>query len=305
MVALLRRAADQAGLIGEHMLVSALLGAAARLVDPGETAALIALHTARHAALYSAGRLDDADEEYRAIQELRPTALERADAAALQVHSLTHRSRFAEAVALGAEILRQLGLAVPATDRFGDDLERQFGHLYRWLDHTDDADELAPARDHRPDAAGHARLINAMLPAAYLSLTPRARLAGLEALRIWLEHGPAAALVGPVSHTAFAAVALRGDYAAGSRALRRTLALGEARGYEPGTSQARFIFAMLACWSGRSRTGSKRLNWHARGCSPEAIWPTPPTHITRRCASCWTVPPRWTPSPPRCRRGWP
>ena len=55
----------------------------------------------------------------------------------------------------------------------------------------------------------------------------------LEALRIWLEHGPARTLVGPASHAAFAAVALRGDYAAGYRALRRILALGEARGYEP------------------------------------------------------------------------
>ena len=43
-------------------------------------------------------------------------------------------------------------------------------------------------------------------------------------------------------------MALRGDYAAGYRAMRRILALGEARGYEPETSQARFLFAVLACW---------------------------------------------------------
>ena len=43
-------------------------------------------------------------------------------------------------------------------------------------------------------------------------------------------------------------MALRGDYAAGYRAMRRILALGEARGYEPDTSQARFLFALLACW---------------------------------------------------------
>ena len=43
-------------------------------------------------------------------------------------------------------------------------------------------------------------------------------------------------------------MALRGDYAAGYRALRRILALGEARGYEPDTSQARFLFALLGCW---------------------------------------------------------
>ena len=37
VVGLLRRAADQAGLIGDYALVSALLGAAVRLVDPAET----------------------------------------------------------------------------------------------------------------------------------------------------------------------------------------------------------------------------------------------------------------------------
>ena len=70
----------------------------------------------------------------------------------------------------------------------------------------------------------------------------------LEALRILLEHGPARTLLGPAGNAAFDAVALRGDYAAGYRALRRILALGEARGYEPETSQARFRFAVLGWW---------------------------------------------------------
>ena len=72
---LLRRAADQARLIGDHVLVDALLGAALQLADPDETATLVALRTARHAALYSMGRLDEADEEYRTIETLCPTAL--------------------------------------------------------------------------------------------------------------------------------------------------------------------------------------------------------------------------------------
>ena len=38
-------------------------------------------------------------------------------------------------------------------------------------------------------------------------------------------------------------MALRGDHVAAHRALRRALALGEARGYEPETSEARFRFA--------------------------------------------------------------
>ena len=42
---------------------------------------------------------------------------------------------------------------------------------------------------------------------------------------------------------------LRGDFAAGYRAAQRILALSEARGYEPGTSQARGMFAVLSCWA--------------------------------------------------------
>ena len=45
-----------------------------------------------------------------------------------------------------------------------------------------------------------------------------------------------------------AAVMLRGDYAAGYRVVRRIVAVGEARGYEPGTSQARYLSAVMACW---------------------------------------------------------
>ena len=40
----------------------------------------------------------------------------------------------------------------------------------------------------------------------------------------------------------------RGDYAAAYRAVRRILTLGEARGYEPDTSHARFLFSVLCSW---------------------------------------------------------
>ena len=70
----------------------------------------------------------------------------------------------------------------------------------------------------------------------------------LEALRIWIEHGPGPTLVGPAGHAAYHAGPQRGDYAAGYRALQRIVALGEARGYEPGTSQARYMFAAISCW---------------------------------------------------------
>ena len=121
---------------------------------------------------------------------------------------------------------------------------------YQWLDHTEAADDLARPDLTDPTLLAASGLINATLTAAYFAGDPATvTWLGLEALRICLEHGPAPALVAPAAYTAFGAVVLRGDYAAGYRAARRILALGEARGYEPGTSQARAMFAVLSCWA--------------------------------------------------------
>jgi signal transduction histidine kinase len=249
VVGLLRRAAGQAALIGDYALVDALLTAALRLIDPCEKATLAAVRTARHAALYGLGRLEEADEEYQVIKGLGSTVMQLAGATAVQVLSLTHRTRFADAMALGTGALRELGVVVPAAGRLPADLDRQFGYLYRWLDDTDEAGELARPAVTDPMLTAIARLINALLPTSYVADPDMLAWLSLEGLRIWLEHGPAPALIGPAGNTARVAVTLRGDYAAGSRAMRRILAFGEARGYEPGTSQARFRYAALACWS--------------------------------------------------------
>ena len=247
---LLRRAAGQATLTGDYALLNALLTAALTAVDPGETATLAAVHTGRHAALYCLGRLEEADEEYRTIERLCPAVLDRADATAVQVHSVIHRTRYAEAVGLGQQALRGLGITVPAADRLAAELDHRFSYLYQWLEHTDAADDLARPDLTDPTLLAACGLINATSGAAYFVGDPAAvAWLGLEALRICLEHGPAPSVVGPVTLTALGAVALRGDYAAGYRAARRILALAEARGYEPGTSQARMLFALLSCWA--------------------------------------------------------
>jgi predicted ATPase/signal transduction histidine kinase len=250
VVRLLRRAAAQATLTGDHTLVHALLTAAVAAVDPGQTATLAEVHTGRHAALYSLGRLEQADEVYRTIERLCPAVVDRADATAVQVRSVTHRHRFAEAVGLGRQALRELGITVPAADQLAAGLDHQFDYWYQWLDHTEVADDLARPDLTHPMLVGASGLINATLTAAYFAGdTALLTWLGLEALRICLEDGPAPALVGPAAQSAFGAVVLRGDYIAGYRAARRILALGEARGYEPGTSQARMLFAVLSCWA--------------------------------------------------------
>ena len=186
----------------------------------------------------------------------------------MQVRSLTHRNRLGRGDRPGRG--RRCGSsASPSRPRTGSParLDRQFGHLYRWLDETDAADDLTRPDLTDPALLAAAGLINAAVPAAYFAADHAAfAWLSLEALRIWLEHGPGPTLVGPAGHAAFAAVALRGDYAAGYRALRRILALGEARGYEPDTSQARSVFASLLLLVRADRSmPSRRLSGPGRG----------------------------------------
>jgi signal transduction histidine kinase len=249
VVGLLQRAADQAALIGDYELVNSLLAAAVPLIGQADAGMAVEVGTRRHTALFSLGRLEEADEEYRSIEELCPSALERADATAVQVHSLTHRTRFAEAIELGLQSLRECGITVPAADDFSAGLAQKFDRLYRWLDSTSPADDLARPELSDPRLLAAGRLIDAVLPVAYLASDPPliAWLAN-EAVRIWIEHGPARILVGSAAHAAYQAGPQGGDYPGAYRALQRIIALGEARGYEPGTSQARYMAATIAGW---------------------------------------------------------
>jgi predicted ATPase/signal transduction histidine kinase len=249
VVHLIRRAAEEATLTGDHVLVNALLAAALQLVDPADTVTVLALRTRRQAALFSLGRLEESDEEYRAIQDLRVTALDRVDATAVQVRSLTHRTRFSEAIGLGMESLRECGIAVPPADQLPAALDHQFARLHQWLDCTDAADDLSRPDLTEPTLLAATRLIDALLPTAYFVADPSLiAWLGLEALRIWTEHGVAPTLVGPSGHAAYHAGPQRNQYATGYRALQRIVTVGEARGYEPGTSQARHMLAALSGW---------------------------------------------------------
>ena len=100
VIALLRRAAEQAALTGDYALVNALSVAALQLVDPADTPTLIELHHRAHAALYSLGCTRGGRRGSTNWKGSRQQVLERADATSVQVHSLTHRKRFTNAVDL-------------------------------------------------------------------------------------------------------------------------------------------------------------------------------------------------------------
>ena len=247
--ALLSRAAEQAALVGEYGQVHTMLSSALQVADPGDTAALIQLHTRRLTALFCLGRLQEADEDYGIVDRLSTTALQRVDATCVQVRSLTNRKLYGDAIELAVTALRELGTTVPAPERLPELLERYFAYLYRWLDNTDDADDLGRPEITDPTTLAVTCLFNAVFPTATFAgdVFMQAWLS-LEALQIWLDHGTARGLVGPASYSAATAIALRDDYGAAYRAARRIVAVGEDRGYEPETSLARFVSSYFSCW---------------------------------------------------------
>lgn len=246
-VGVFRRAAEQARLLSNQLLVERHLAAAVELTDPADSAALIELHTGRHAALYGLGRLDEADDLYRTIDRLCANPAQRTEATLVQVSSLTIRNRPREAVDLGLEQLRRLGLAVPASDRLGAEVDHGLAALYRWIAETDETDDLQRPEITDPALLAMGSVINRAMPPAYFcDQTVMAWLA-LTAVRMWAQHGLARTLIGPVSHVPYAISALRRDHQTGYRLMRRVLALGEARGHEPETSQARFLYALGVC----------------------------------------------------------
>ena len=249
VVALLQRAAEQATVIGEYSQVQTLLSGALRVADGGDTATLIELHTGRLTALFCLGRLEEADEDYRIIERLSTTVPQRVDAMCVQVRSLTNRKRYTEAIELAVDALRELGWTVPAPEQLPEMLERYFEYLYRWLDHTDETDDLARPEITDPTLLAVTCLFHAVFPTAtFAGDTFMQAWLSLEALQIWLDHGTARGMVGPASYSAATAIALRDDYGAAYRASRRIMTVAAARGYEPETSLARFVSSYFSCW---------------------------------------------------------
>jgi diguanylate cyclase (GGDEF)-like protein len=225
------------------------LDAAVRLCPGTDAALLNRLLIDHHRALYSLGRLAEADALYtRLAGRLDPVAL--AEPAGVQIECLTVSGRAADALALGMGLLRRLGVTVPAGDDLGREIQTGLDRLGEWAEGVQIADDL-----DRPDASGPAtvaacHLIMRMMPPAFF--TDQAVMVWLvtTAQRIWAEHGPSSALIGALAHSGIAAVGFRHDYQTGYRVLRHVEEIGEARGWESETAVARFLASVSTThWS--------------------------------------------------------
>ncbi|MBW8801043.1 MAG: diguanylate cyclase [Streptomyces sp.] len=237
-------AATHARRFADYATAERYLACALELLDAGEDATTYReLEVDRHLALVGLGQHEDADAAYaELVAEGEPPAA----CTALQVGSLTGRGRLPEALDLAVAALAQRGAIIPE----GDDLMVEVGAglftLQEWVRTGSYRDDLARPDNHDPEVAEIAELISAAVPVAFFLGHPVLPWFVVEAGRLWRTHGPCATLVGGLAHTAFITIAAQQDYRTGHAAVRRVLAASEAKGYEPATSQARFLYALSA-----------------------------------------------------------
>ena len=107
------------------------------------------------------------------------------------------------------------------------DMGRRMEELCRWIAESSDAQELQrpPMRDPRMIAA--AQLISRMLPASFACDQALMVWLGLESVRLWVEHGPCAALVCNLGGLPAIVIAVRGDYRTAYTAAYRTVKCGD------------------------------------------------------------------------------
>jgi diguanylate cyclase (GGDEF)-like protein len=208
---------------------------------------LLAFDIDRHVALCRLGRLREADEVYEAIERRCPHPLELAAAAYEQVFSLTNRHRQAEAVELGLDLLRRLGVEVPDESELSTATERGLDELARWTGEPDGVTgDLSRPEVTDPRILAVAQVIPMMLTASFMSGHPAYTWLTCEAQRLWAQAGPVAALAAPISSAYYPMNALRGDFRAGYLAGRRVVQVCEARGYRHAGAVAGMLHVMSA-----------------------------------------------------------
>jgi diguanylate cyclase (GGDEF)-like protein len=216
-------------------------------MDDGDRALQYKLLVDRHAALYGLGKLDDADKAYEAIVATSPDPLTIVDTAAVQIASLSNRSRHKDAMALGLDLLKQFGMDQP------EDIKMAIGmslfKMATWIASPDKEQDLTRAEVSDPRILAIAKVLSKTQVAAFFCSAKTGSWLTMESHGLWVEHGPCPALMMTLSSTPLQLMAIAEDYQGAYALSRHLIKVGEARRYEPATSVARFLYAMcVAHW---------------------------------------------------------
>lgn len=215
-----------------------------------EHEAAFALHAELHLVLYSQSRLDEADAVYAllatAAASHRCEAGELLAPICIQIASLSNRTRYGDAVTLGAGLLRELGMVLPL-EHPQQSVVPEIELFYRQV--AAGALEQLPLQRNMDDERLMmiAQLLNRLIPAALFSDPPLGFWMMARCSRLWIESGYSEFLSYPMCCIAMVTVALRDDYATGYRAARAALETALARDRGPEVARARHAFGLFAC----------------------------------------------------------
>jgi len=231
-----------------YAVTERFLAAAIRLLKAIETPAdaglLAVLETEQHRALYGMGRLEEADTVYACVVARCTNPMGLVEPACVQTDSLANRSRYPESMGLGLKLLAELGLPKPQDSRAA--IGAGFQRLAKWHSGEDRLMDFERPIVDDPRVLAWARLIVKTANAAYFCDPSAAAWLVLEAHRLWIEYGPCAQLMPSAGGVTFLLAGMQQGNRAAYDLARHMVSVGEARGFEPGTSAVRCIFSIAA-----------------------------------------------------------
>jgi diguanylate cyclase (GGDEF)-like protein len=239
---LLRRSATAARRVANHATAEVHLAGALRLLSKTHES-YATLRAEWHAALCALSRFDEADRVFAELNTPAHDPVWRSGPVAEHLGTLTNRRMLGEALSLGLGLLAELGIDVPAgPEEMAPRIGAALGAFHGWLAAGGDSAGRPELTDPRLLAAAH--VINRLTGAAFFA--DRMRMAWLvaQASELWAEHGVCAALTGVLGNIGMVTLGGGGDQRAAYRAVTHVLTTGETRGYEPETSQVRFLHAV-------------------------------------------------------------
>jgi diguanylate cyclase (GGDEF)-like protein len=248
-VELLRKAAATASAASNYSAAERLLAAAVALSEPmtanADRTLRLGLLSGWHQAMHNIGNQPGTDATYAVLARDCDDPFMLVEPAYLQISSLVNRGRHAESLTLGFGLLARLGMPLQVQGQVQAtpaETEQRLNALCTRIDSDLAADASRPDTTD-PRILAPVKLMSGMMSPAFLCDPDAFVGLVLQAQSLWAEHGPCAPLVAILSGTTKVMAKLRQDYATGYRVNRHILAVGEARGYEPATSWARYTHA--------------------------------------------------------------
>jgi GAF domain-containing protein/HPt (histidine-containing phosphotransfer) domain-containing protein len=247
MVELFDRAAHSLGLLNSAAS-EGFLGAALTQLEivaqPEDIGHLIDLQARHHLTLYGIGRLEEADVTYARMAARGASPIKLAEVARNQMYSMLSRAQFKEAVALGLDLMADLGL--PKPDDVGPEIDAGFIRLAAWIASDQKLSDFDKPVVTDPRVLALGSILSGVVTASFFCDLDTFAWLLLEAHRLWVEYGPAPQVMSSVGSVCFLLVNAPQDYRGAYEATRHIIAVGEARRFEPGTSVTRCVLGLSA-----------------------------------------------------------